>query len=104
MPYVKGVTNYNRINFLASSKVQAFTTLVSDSGITADANGKKIVKAGTILPANDATAKGILYNDVDVTNGPQPGSLIVEAYILESRLHTAPSAEAKTALKEIKFR
>ena len=39
-----------------------------------------------------------------VTNGPQPGSLIVEAYILEARLHTAPSAEAKTALKEIKFR
>ena len=104
MPYVKGVTNYNRINFLASSKVQSFTTTVSDVGVTADANGKKIVKAGTILPANDATAKGILYNDVDVTHGPQPGSLIVEAYILEARLHTAPADEAKTALKEIKFR
>lgn len=104
MPYVKSVTEYNRINFLASSKVQAFTTLVSDSGVTADANGKKIVKAGTILPANDNTAQGILYNDVDVTNGPQPGSLIVEAYILEARLHTAPTEEAKKALKEIKFR
>ncbi len=104
MPYVKGVTNYNRVNFLASSKVQSFTTLVSDTGVPVDANGKKIVRAGTVLPTNDASAKGILYNDVDVTHGPQPGSLIVEAYILEARLHTAPTEEAKTALTEIKFR
>ena len=96
MPYVKNVTNFNRINFLASSKVQSFTCVVSDTGVTADANGKKIVKAGTILPANDETAKGILYNDVDVTNGSQPGALIVEAYVLEARLHTAPSEDAKT--------
>lgn len=104
MPYVKSIEKFQRVNFLASSKVQAFTYLVSDVGVMADANGKKIVKAGTILPANDATAEGILYNDVDVTNGPQPGSLIVEAYILEERLPVAPNAEAKTALKEIKFR
>lgn len=104
MPYVKPIEKFQRVNFLASSKVQAFTYLVSDAGVTADANGKKIVKAGTILPANDATAEGILYNDVDVTNGPQLGSLIVEAYILEERLPVAPNAEAKTALKEIKFR
>ncbi|WP_431030113.1 hypothetical protein [Lysinibacillus sp. LZ02] len=104
MPYVKPISNYERVNFLASSKVQSFTTLVSDVGVVAGADGKKVVKAGTILPANDATAEGILYTDVDVTHGPQPGSLIVEAYVLEARLHTAPSAEAKTALKEIKFR
>ncbi|BDH60135.1 hypothetical protein MTP04_02650 [Lysinibacillus sp. PLM2] len=104
MPYVKQVETANRINFLASSKVQAFTYQVSDSGVVADTNGKKIVKAGTILPANDATAQGILYTDVDVTEGPQPGSLIVEAYVLEARLPAAPSAEAKTALTKITFR
>jgi hypothetical protein len=104
MPYVKQVETANRINFLASSKVQAFTYQVSDVGIVADANGKKIVKAGTILPKNDATAKGILYTDVDVTNGPQPGSLIVETYIIESRLPVAPAADAKTALTKITFR
>lgn len=103
MPYVNSVKNYNRVNFLKSSKVQAFTTLVSDVGVVADTNGKKIVRAGTVLPANDATAKGVLYNDVDVTHGPQPGSLIVEAYILEARLPVTPDATAKTALKEIKF-
>ncbi|KYG89002.1 hypothetical protein A0U40_13320 [[Bacillus] sp. KCTC 13219] len=104
MPYVTPINNYSRVNFLASSKVQAFSYLVSDVGVTPDAKGRKIVKAGTILPANDATAQGILYYDVDVTHGPQPGSLIVEAYILEGRLPVAPDTAAKTALKEIKFR
>lgn len=104
MPYVTKIENYETVNFLASSKVQAFTYQVSDAGVTADERGKKIVKAGTILPANDATAKGILYTDVDVTQGPQPGSLIDAAYILEQRLHTAPTEEAKAALKNITFR
>ena len=103
MPYFKQ-SAHSRVNFLASSKVQAFTTTVSDTGVQVNTEGKKIVPAGTILPANDATAQGILYNDVDVTHGPQPGSLIVEAYILEARLPLAPSEAAKTALKEIKFR
>lgn len=103
MPYFKQ-SNFARVNFLASSKVQAFTTKVSDVGVAVNAEGKKIVPAGTILPANDATAKGILYNDVDVTHGPQPGSLIVEAYVLEARLPVAPDETAKTALTNIKFR
>lgn len=103
MPYVKKVSNYDRINFLASSKVQSFTTLVSDAGV-AVVDGKKVVKAGTVLPANDATAEGILYYDVDVTNGPQPGALIVEGYILEERLPVAPVADAKTALTKITFK
>lgn len=103
MPYVSETRNYNRINFLASSKVQSFTTLVSDVGVPV-VDGKKIAKAGTIHPKNDATAKGILYNDVDVTHGPQPGALIEEAYILEARLPVAPTPEAKTALTKITFK
>lgn len=92
------------INFLASARVQSFTHQIEDAGVTANSVGRKIVSAGTIYPANDATAEGIVYTDVDVTDGPQPGSLIVEAYILEERLPVAPSVEAKAALTEIKFR
>ena len=103
MPYVTNVENATRVNFLKSANYQSFTTLVASAGVTADAKGRKIVKAGTILPANDATAKGILLTDVDVTEGSQPGALVVEGYVLEARLHTAPDAEAKTALKNIKF-
>lgn len=91
------------INFLASKHFISFTDKVSDVGVTADAYGRKIVKAGTILPANDATAKGVLFNDVDVTGGPQPGAYLVEAYVIPQRLPVAPSEAAITALKEIKF-
>lgn len=91
------------INILKSSKFQSFTVQVSDAGVTANAHGRKIVPAGTIYPANDATATGILYKDVDVTNGPQPGANIVEGYIIKGRLPVVPAAAAITALKEIKF-
>lgn len=93
-----------QINFLASAKFVSFTTQVEPTGVTANVTGRKIVQAGTILPANNATAQGILLTDVDVTEGPQPGALIVEAYVIPERLPVAPSAEAKAALKEIKFR
>lgn len=102
--YVSKVETAKQINFLASARFQSFTTQVEQTGVTADANGRRVVLAGTILPANDATAEGILLTDVDVTNGPQAGPLLVEAYILEARLPVAPSTEAKEALKEIKFR
>lgn len=102
--YVSKKETAEQINFLASARFQSFTTQVEQTGVTADAKGRKIVPAGTVHPANDATAKGILLNDVDVTEGPQPGALLVEAYILEARLPVAPSTDAKTALIEIKFR
>lgn len=92
-----------QINFLKSAHFISFTTQVESTGVTAGADGRKVVKAGTILPKNDATAKGILLTDVDVTEGPQPGALVVEGYVLEARLPVAPDATAKTALKEIKF-
>ncbi|MBU5214364.1 hypothetical protein [Heyndrickxia oleronia] len=102
--YVKKPVKVEQVNFLASAKYQNFTYQVSNVGVAANAEGRKIVPAGTIYPANDATAVGILFNDVDVTEGPQPGAVMVEGYVLSARLPVAPTDEAKTALKEIKFR
>lgn len=102
--YIKKTSYTSTPEFLASAHFINFTTTVSDVGVVADENGKKIVKAGTVLPKNDTTAKGILFHDVDVTHGPQPGALMVEGYVLEARLPVAPETTAKTALKEIKFR
>lgn len=83
------------INFLASSKYQNFTE-----------QADKSYKAGEVYPANDATAKGIVFNDVTVTNetGSQPCSVMVEGYVLEDRLPETVADAAKTAMKEIKFR
>jgi len=102
--YVKNYGKTEQINFLASAKFQNFTVQVSDAGVAANAEGRKIVPAGTVWPANDATAEGILFNDVDVTEGPQAAALMVEGYVLEARLPVAPDATAKTAMTEIKFR
>lgn len=103
MPYVTPVTSASRINFLASAHLQSFTTLVPAALGVAAPNGRLIVPAGTILPTNDAEAKGILFADVDVTYGDQPGSLIVEGYIIKERLPVVPDAAAETAMTEIKF-
>lgn len=106
MPYVKR-EKVSQSSFLASAKFIAFTHQISNVGVTADAKGRKIVPAGTVYPANDATAIGITYTDTDVTEGPQPGSVLVEAWVYKDRLPVAPSAEALTSLAEksdIKFK
>ena len=102
--YVKNTGKIEQVNFLASAKFVAFTQQVSDAGVAANADGRKIVPAGSVYPANDATATGILLNDVDVTEGPQPGSVMVEGYVIEARLPVAVDALAKPELAEIKFR
>lgn len=58
----------------------------------------KIAAAGTVFPANDATAEGILFEDVNVTNGDKVGSIITSGHVLSEYLPVSPSAEAKTAL------
>lgn len=104
MPYVKDYGKVEQINFLASAKYTAFTYQIDDTGVTPNKQGRKIVPAGSVYPANDATAIGITLTDTDVTEGPQPGSVLVEAWILEDRLPAAVSTEAKEAMKEIKFK
>jgi hypothetical protein len=104
MPYVKSYGTKTEVNFLASSKFTSFTYQVSNAGVTANAEGRKIVPAGTVYPANDATAFGILLTDTDVTEGSQPGAVVVDGWILEARLPVVPTAAAKTAMKAIKFK
>ncbi|XZM68765.1 hypothetical protein ACSXAL_15190 (plasmid) [Clostridium perfringens] len=85
-----------------------FSCTVSDSGV-AETGGKKIVPKGSLLDKsgvvkNDATVVGILAEEVDVTNGPKPGALIVEGYVLKDRLPVAPQELAIGALKKITFK
>ncbi|MEI2419609.1 hypothetical protein V6O07_05000 [Arthrospira platensis SPKY2] len=100
----------NDVEILATEKnLVSFTSKISDSGVEADQEGIKIVPKGSLVDAsgvvkNDATVVGILLNSVDVTNGPQPGAIIVEGYILKDRLPVAPEEAAIGALKKITFR
>lgn len=93
----------------------ALGALIGDTGVTADATGRKVIPAGTpvggdndvladeqavLAVSNDAKAQGVLEHAVDVTEGPANGTLIVAGYINENRLPEGVTItpEAKTAL------
>lgn len=61
-----------------------------------------VVPAGTIFPANNATAIGIVYEDVEVKEGSKAGSVICAGYIYTDRLPEAP--EDLSALPELEAR
>lgn len=64
-------------------------------------DGRKVVPAGAVIPANGATAKGILYEDIDVTNGATAGSVVVAGTVYEDKLPAAIESAAESALTEI---
>lgn len=96
---------------------RAMPVMVSDVGVTANAEGRKIVPAGSIVGGgvlrdvnnkqvsvvNDGTAEGILSSDIDVTYGPASADMIVHSIINLSKLPVEPTAEAEAAMKLILF-
>ena len=64
-------------------------------------NGRTIVPAGAVIPANGATAVGILYEDIDVTDGDAPGSIVTKGVIYGDRLPAALASAAASALTGI---
>lgn len=85
--------------FLAHEECERKTRQIAQEGATTAANGGKYVKMGTVYPANDATAEGIVYEDVDVTTGNMPGSVVLKGVVYEDRLPVAIAEAAKTALE-----
>lgn len=82
--------------------------MVESDDVEADANGRKIVKAGSILNAvgaivNDETARYILLKDIDVTAGDKVGTGVYRGTLNLAKLPVEPSNEAKEALKGIIF-
>lgn len=75
-------------NFLESEVGLVLKTWKFDTttAVTTEADGTKYIKAGTVYPSNDGSAKGIVFEDVDVTHGEAIGSLIVAGRVYENRL------------------
>lgn len=61
-----------------------------------------IIPAGTIVPANDATAFGVLLHDVVLAENPN-GTAVVDGFINVNNIPTAPTAAALAALPKITF-
>lgn len=64
----------------------------------------KYVKMGTVYPSNDQYATGIVYEDVDVTVGNMPGSVVTKGVVIEDRLPVDLDSDAKTALIALGFK
>jgi hypothetical protein len=79
-------TVYAPGHFLAHEECVRETKEISQSGATTTESGAKYVKMGTAYPSNDANAIGIVYEDVDVSTGNMPGSVVTKGIVYEDRL------------------
>lgn len=90
--------------FLASADCVRETCQVdaNHAQVVTLADGTKIVPAGAVVPSNDGYAKGILYEDVEVTTGPMPGSLVTGGVVYEDKLPAAIESTAEAVLTGIR--
>lgn len=59
-----------------------------------------VIPAGTMIPANDATAKGVLLTDVKLAENPN-GTIVVHGFIKKTKLPAQPASTV--ALSQITF-
>ena len=102
--FKSSTTNYSvRPEILASDHFTTQTCTVT-TALGASVDGRTIVKAGTVFPANNATAVGLIVHDVDVTDGAAPAAYIDHGIVYSNRLPVAVDALALPVLKGITFR
>lgn len=104
MSFIESKTNatvYAPGYFLASEECTRITTEISQAKGTT-VGTEKVVKAGTVYPSNDGNAIGIVYEDVDVTSGDMPGSIVTGGVVYEDRLPAAIESAAEAVLTGIR--
>lgn len=106
----------NQMEILATAaNLVTFSKTVKNTGLIADDNGKKYALSGSFIDVDgnivtqtgesgsevpSETPIGILYTSVDVTDGDEACSLIVEGYVRADRVLDGFAESMKTALKE----
>lgn len=121
--YFKKESFTNGMEILAlNANLVTNSAAVLSSGVTADEHGRKYVLAGSLIDADGNVVKqtgttgaetlsttpvGVVYTNVDVTNGDMPCSIVIEGYLRADRVLDGFAEKAitaiKTALPEIKF-
>lgn len=86
--------------FLAHEECERKTKQIAqDHAQVVTANGTKHVPMGAFYPANNSgTVEGIVYEDVDVTNGAMPGSVVTKGTVYLDRLPASPESGVQSAL------
>lgn len=118
--------NVDQILFNVGLQASVSIVVDADTVTSADANGKKILKAGTPLTGSldarttpftkavtsgsgtqTSNAVGVLLHDVDVTVGDANGTLLIFGFVNTDRLDSTTAAlitaEVKAALPMICF-
>lgn len=77
--------------FLANNEecVRLTREFAQDSQSVKTVGTAKYVPMGTVYPTNNNKAEGIVYEDVDVTAGNMPGSVVLSGTVYENRLPEA---------------
>ncbi len=110
-------TNPKQILFM-TNPYAAVGVVVSDTNVTADSDGRKIIKAGTPLMGDltaretpfkkvetggEANVMGVAVHDVDVTDGNENAELLILGYVnlnnLEQDVVDLITDSVKDALK-----
>lgn len=73
--------------------------IAQNSALVQTTEDGKYVPMGTAYPTNDGNAIGLLYEDVDVTVGDMPGSVVTGGAIVYEDRIPALAAAAKSALE-----
>lgn len=95
----------------------AFSIVVANTGVTADAEGKKIIKAGTplfgsltarntaftISGGEGAKPAGVALHDVDVTAGNANSQILVAGFIDISKVDTSVRSTLISAEANLKL-
>ena len=100
----KGVTHAAGWFLAEDEIVTRKTKTIAQSGATTGADGSKHVKMGTPYPSNDSNAIGIVYEDVDVSTGDMPGSVVTAGTVYLDRLPVELAAGAQSALEGLGFK
>lgn len=79
-----------------------YVAIEYDCSELADLAVDGVIPAGTILPANDATAQGVLLTDVFLDENPN-GTMVIHGFIEREKLPAEATEEAEAAMKGIMF-
>ena len=99
------VTSYDQEKTILKFFDYEGAACVVPQSLGATVGSKKIAYAGTPFPANTSACLGYLLHDVDVTDGPAPGTYIYQGIIDASKINEAVTiaAAAKAATPKVTF-
>ena len=75
------------------------TVTVPTSATAVTENGRKIVKSGTLI-TDAVLGKGLLYNDVDITDGARVASMVIRGSYIDANLPTSVASSAEELAKQ----